>query len=91
MSGKVILVGAGPGDPGLLTLRGREALRDAEVVLFDRLVGEGVLDLIPEEAQRIDVGKSSGRHLIPQEEINALILDHVRRVKRVVQIGRAHV
>lgn len=86
MSGKVILVGAGPGDPGLLTLRGREALRDAEVVLFDRLVGEGVLDLIPEEAQRIDVGKSSGRHLIPQEEINALILDHVRRGKRVVRL-----
>ena len=57
MKGNVILVGAGPGDPGLLTQKGREALEQAQVVGFDRLVSPAVLALIPPEAEAIDVGK----------------------------------
>ena len=75
MSGKVVLVGAGPGDPGLLTLRGKQALEQAEVVVFDRLVGQGVLDLIPPEAETIDVGKQSGRHPVPQSRINQILVE----------------
>ena len=60
MSGKVTLVGAGPGDPGLLTVKGRNALKQAEVVVYDRLVSPAVLELIPETARRIDVGKDAG-------------------------------
>lgn len=86
VKGSVILVGGGPGDPGLLTLRGREAIETAEVVLFDRLVGEEILALIPTGAEAVDVGKSSGSHPVPQEEINRLILEYVRQGKRVVRL-----
>lgn len=74
MAGKVTLVGAGPGDPGLLTVKGRRALESAEVVVYDRLVGPEVLALIPETARAIDVGKEASRHLIPQEQINDILL-----------------
>lgn len=74
MAGKVTLVGAGPGDPGLLTVKGRRALENAEVVVYDRLVGPEVLALIPETARAIDVGKAASRHLIPQEQINEILL-----------------
>lgn len=80
------MIGGGPGDPGLLTLRGKALLERAEVVLFDRLVGEDILALIPARAETVDVGKSAGRHLLPQEEINALILRHAARGKRVVRL-----
>ncbi len=60
--GTVILVGAGPGDPGLLTLKGRQALEHADVVVYDRLVSQQILSLIPASAQRIDVGKQAGNH-----------------------------
>ena len=66
--GKVTLVGAGPGDAGLLTCKGREALEKADVVVYDRLVGEGVLNLIPPECKKIDVGKRSGEHPVPSGE-----------------------
>ena len=66
MSGRVILVGGGPGDAGLLTIRGAEALQQADVVVYDRLTGEDVLALIPERAVRIDVGKQAGNHPISQ-------------------------
>lgn len=74
MAGKVTLVGAGPGDPGLLTVKGRRALENAEVVVYDRLVGPEVLALIPETARAIDVGKEASRHLIPQDQINGILL-----------------
>lgn len=85
-SGFVTLVGAGPGDPGLITVAGREALRRADVVLFDRLVGEGILALVPDAAERVDVGKHKGHHPVPQEEINRLLLEYARLGKRVVRL-----
>ncbi len=81
----VYLVGAGPGDPGLLTRRGAELLGRADVVLFDRLVDPRLLELAPEDALRIDVGKRPGqfRH---QDEINSLLLEHARRGRTVVRL-----
>ena len=72
--GKVILVGAGPGDAGLLTLRGAAAIADADTVVYDRLVSDEILDLIPDSSERIFVGKESGLHAVPQEEINEILL-----------------
>ena len=86
MPGKVTLVGAGPGDPGLLTVKGRRALERAEVVVYDRLVGPAVLALIPETARKIDVGKESARHLVPQERINAILLEEAQAGHNVVRL-----
>ena len=69
-TGKVWLVGAGPGDAGLLTIKGANVLARAEVVVYDSLVGDGVLAMVPESARRINVGKRAGNHTMPQEEIN---------------------
>jgi len=85
-NGKVILVGAGPGSVGLMTLRGKQVLETADVVLYDRLVGEAILSMIPESVHKIDVGKSSGRHPIAQEKINALLLEHAKDGKTVVRL-----
>lgn len=86
MTGKVTLVGAGPGDPGLLTLRGAEVLRNAEVVVFDRLVGEEILSLIPSTAERIDVGKDPGHHPVPQSRINEILLQKALEGRNVVRL-----
>ena len=86
MSGSVILVGAGPGDPGLLTQKGRQALENAQVVVYDRLVSPAILDLIPQDAQAIDVGKESSHHLVPQEEINRILLRKAQEGYRVVRL-----
>src|SRR5262245_5579640 len=86
MNGCVALVGAGPGDPGLMTVRGLAALRRAEVVVYDRLVDPRLLDEAPACALRIFVGKASGAHTLPQEEINALLVAHARRGRRVVRL-----
>lgn len=86
MKGKVVLVGAGPGDPGLLTIKGREALLAADVVVYDRLVGEELLALIPEKAERIDVGKESGNHPTPQEEISGILLEKALSGNLVVRL-----
>ena len=86
-SGSVALVGAGPGDPGLLTLKASRALHDADVILHDRLVGPGILERARRDAERIDVGKRVGEdHDATQARIHALMLLHARAGKRVVRL-----
>ena len=84
--GKVYLVGAGPGDPGLLTVRGLDLIRRAEVVICDRLVNPELLEEASSCALHIFVGKASGYHSLPQEEINELLITHARRGRRVVRL-----
>jgi uroporphyrin-III C-methyltransferase len=84
--GTVHLVGAGPGDPELLTLRAARLLAQADVVVYDHLVGEGVLGLIGAQADRIYVGKERARHSLPQEQINALLVRLAREGRRVVRL-----
>lgn len=85
-AGYVWLVGAGPGDPDLLTLRAHRVLTEADVIVHDRLVGAGVLDLARRDASFIDVGKAAGRHSLPQPEINALLVRLARQGRRVVRL-----
>lgn len=84
--GKVYLVGAGPGDPKLLTLRGLECLQRAQVVVYDRLVDPALLLYAPPQAECIYAGKERGHHTLPQEEINALLIDRARQGKLVVRL-----
>jgi uroporphyrin-III C-methyltransferase/precorrin-2 dehydrogenase/sirohydrochlorin ferrochelatase len=84
--GEVTLVGAGPGDPELLTLKALRALQDADVILYDRLVPRGVLDMARRDAAQICVGKAAGSIGSTQEEINALLIEHALRGKRVVRL-----
>ena len=84
-SGVVYLVGGGPGDPGLLTLRGLECLRKADVVVHDRLANEQLLAHAP-RAELIDVGKMPDHHPIPQSQINALLVEKARAGKTVVRL-----
>ncbi|NCB63693.1 MAG: uroporphyrinogen-III C-methyltransferase [Clostridia bacterium] len=86
MTGKVTLVGAGPGDPGLLTVKGMAALRSAQVVVYDRLVSPGVLALMPEGAEQINVGKEASRHSVPQDRINQILLEKALEGKTVVRL-----
>ena len=86
MIGTVILVGAGPGDPGLLTCKGLAALEQAEVVVYDRLVSPAILARIPARAEKIDVGKQPDRHPVPQHEINRILLEKALEGKRVVRL-----
>jgi len=85
-AGEVTLVGAGPGDPELLTLKALRALQDADVILHDRLVPESLLDMARRDAARISVGKAAGGIGSTQEEINALLIEHARQGKRVVRL-----
>lgn len=84
--GRVILVGAGPGDPGLLTLRGLRALNQADVVLHDRLVSAEVLALARRDAERIEVAKEAGTHHTTQQRIHELLIEHARAGKTVVRL-----
>jgi uroporphyrinogen III methyltransferase / synthase len=84
--GRVCLVGAGPGDPGLLTVRALERLREAEVVVYDRLVNPAILDEAPPEALRIFAGKRVGSHCLPQAAINALLVHHAEAGRFVVRL-----
>lgn len=85
-SGVVHIVGAGPGDPELLTLKALRLLQDADVVFYDRLVGEGVLELIRRDATRVPVGKAKSNHTVPQGEIHELMIAAAREGKRVVRL-----
>ena len=75
MSGKVYLIGAGPGDPGLLTIKGKECLEIADVVLYDRLIAPELLAYARTDARKVYVGKASDHHAVPQQEINQLLVD----------------
>ena len=85
-TGQVILVGAGPSDPELMTLGGRKAIEEADVVVYDRLVGREILSWIPETAERIDVGKESSHHTVPQERISEILLEKALEGNRVVRL-----
>lgn len=86
MSGKVYLVGAGPGDPELLTLKAARLLTTAEVVLHDALVSREVLTMIPRDAELIDVGKRAGKKLLTQDEINSLLVNYAQKNKTVIRL-----
>ena len=86
MNGKVWLVGAGPGDAGLLTLKGKQVLSEADLVVYDALVGPGVLNLIPETAELIFAGKRAGNHYLRQEETNRVLLEEAQKGKKVVRL-----
>ena len=86
MAGKVWLVGAGPSDVGLLTVKGKQVLEQAEVVVYDALVGAGIMALIPPEAERINAGKRASHHIIKQEITNQILLEKALEGKRVVRL-----
>ncbi len=87
-SGSVTLVGAGAGDAGLLTLNALRALNEADIILYDRLVSDTVLQMARRDAEQIEVGKSATGHSVRQEDIHTLMLQHAHAGQRVVQAER---
>lgn len=85
-TGKVYLVGAGPGDPGLMTVRGLQLLRRAQVVVYDQLVNPVLLEESAPESERIFVGKQAGRHSISQGEINEILINYALQGREVVRL-----
>jgi len=83
---KIYLVGAGPGDPDLLTVKAQRLIQTADTVVYDRLVSPEILNLIPASVSRVYVGKATNRHTLSQEEINALLVDLARKRQRVVRL-----
>lgn len=84
--GEVSLVGAGPGDAGLLTLKGLQSIQQADVVLYDALVSEAVLELVRRDADKVFVGKRAGKHSVKQEDTNQLLVKYAKQGKRVVRL-----
>lgn len=84
--GKIYLVGAGPGDPGLMTVKGLDCLRRADVVIYDRLIDESILSEARPEAEKIYVGKADRLHILEQDSINRLLLEKAREGKVVVRL-----
>jgi len=86
IAGEVALVGAGPGDPDLLTMQAYRFIKQAEVVIYDRLVSQEIMALLPSDCQLVYVGKKEADHRVPQEGINQLLVDHARLGKKVVRL-----
>ncbi len=86
LDGKVYLVGAGPGDPGLITVKGRRCLEQAQVVVYDRLLDPSLLDSVSDDAQRVFVGKERGRQALTQAQINSLLVEKAAEGKFVVRL-----
>ena len=84
--GEVVLVGAGPGDAGLLTLKGLQQIQQADIIVYDRLVSDEIMNLARRDAQRIFVGKRAGYHCVPQEQINQILLEQSQKGLRVVRL-----
>ncbi len=85
-TGRVYLVGAGPSDPGLMTLKGKAVLEKAEVVVYDALIGQEILTMIPDGAEAVNVGKRASHHTLPQEEISELLVQKAKEGKTVVRL-----
>ena len=86
MTGRVYLVGSGPGGPGLLTMRAREVIDGADVILYDQLPGEEIIATLPTAAELIDCGKYGGSHTLKQHEIEALMVERAKAGKTVVRL-----
>ncbi len=86
MQGKVYLVGAGPGDPELLTLKAARLIQNADMVVYDRLISQQILDLIDDDTARIYVGKKTSQHTLDQQDINQLLIDLSRRYTHIVRL-----
>jgi uroporphyrin-III C-methyltransferase len=84
--GKVFLVGAGPGDPDLLTRKAERVIKSADIVLYDKLVDERVIALVPKNTELIDVGKDPNHHKVPQQKINDLLVKYAKKGKTVVRL-----
>ncbi|MCL2409845.1 MAG: uroporphyrinogen-III C-methyltransferase [Oscillospiraceae bacterium] len=84
--GTVYLVGAGPGDPGLITVRAKRLIENADVIVYDRLIGDEILSMIPDGMKRIDVGKDAGNHPVPQGEIGEILLREAAEHKTIVRL-----
>lgn len=84
--GKAYLIGSGPGDPELLTLKARRLIDNAEVIIYDQLPGKVILDSMPASAEKIDVGKYAGNHTMSQTEINEVLVQKAKEGKMVVRL-----